>query len=315
MDVFGIEVYEEDYEFDPNWGPFDCLLEVARVCREKLMKEESMKINRPRRYEKMKYFENNALKLKGVVEEEAIGFKNDQKRLNNKNSGLKRKPESWKKNQEQEEVGLKSKRSKVNVPVCANPPPELHENIKQHIVGKMGGSDWLLVIQKPIYYSDINPVAARFSIPFSQIQTHEFLHREEAEDLNEKKAMEVKFLDPSLKETTLTFKKWSMGKSSTYNLTKKWNEVVKNNQLNVDDVVQLWSFRVESKLCFALVKFNINGAQQGREEGVGHSHSNCNEKDASSSHQEEEFVGCTRMCCEKWFWRNATRFAAKEKPR
>ncbi|XVE68270.1 hypothetical protein DITRI_Ditri09bG0054000 [Diplodiscus trichospermus] len=269
MDSFGIEVYEEDYEFDPNWGPFDYLLEVARVCREKLMKEDHfMNINRPRRYEKMKYFENNALKLKDVVEEEAaMGFKNDQKRLN-KNFGLKRKPaESWKKNQEQEKLGLKSKRSKVNAPVGANPPPELPENIKQHIVG-MGGSDWLLVIQKPIYYSDINPVACRFSIPLSQTQTHEYLYKEEAEDLDEKKAMEVQFLDPSLKETTLIFKKWSMGKSSTYNLTKKWNEVVKNNQLNIDDVVQLWSFLVESKLCFALVKVNINGAQQGSEEGV-----------------------------------------------
>ncbi|XVE92209.1 hypothetical protein REPUB_Repub01dG0077200 [Reevesia pubescens] len=45
-----------------------------------------------------------------------------------------------------------------------------------------------------------------------------------------------------------------MGKSSSYVMTNPWNSVVKNNRLKIDDIVQLWSFRVKSKLCFALVK-------------------------------------------------------------
>ena len=105
--------------------------------------------------------------------------------------------------------------------------------------------------------------------------------------MNENKAMEVPLLDPSLNEKTLTFKRWRMGKCSTYVLTTMWNLVAKNNQLKIDDVVQLWSFRVESSLCFALVK--VNDVQRGSKEGV--SQSKGNEKGASSSGQEEEYGG------------------------
>ena len=105
--------------------------------------------------------------------------------------------------------------------------------------------------------------------------------------MNENKVMKVSLLDPSLKETPLTFKRWRMGKCLTYVLTTMWNLVAKNNQLKIDDVVQLWSFRVESSLCFALVK--VNNVQRGSKEGV--SQSKGNEKGASSSGQEEEYGG------------------------
>ncbi|KAK6275391.1 hypothetical protein POUND7_005100 [Theobroma cacao] len=228
---------------------------------------------------KLKYFSNNA--------EEAINFKLGKKLI--KNGGLKRKLKSNK----EEEGGLKLKRSKIGIPSCSNPPPDLPENFKEHIVGKMGGSDWLLVIQKPIFFSDVNPRASRFSIPFSQIQSHEFLYKKEAEDLNDEKSMEVSLLEPSLEETTLSFRRWNMVKSSMYVLTTMWNSVVKNNQLEIDDVVQLWSFRVESCLCFALVK--VDDVQKGSEEWVRHSKSN--ENGASSSHQEEGHGGCRRISC------------------
>ncbi|XP_021295004.1 B3 domain-containing protein At5g24050-like [Herrania umbratica] len=152
----------------------------------------------------------------------------------------------------------------MGMPSYTNPPPDLPENFKKHIVGKMGGSDWLLVIQKPIFFSDVNPGASGFSIPFSQIQSHEFLYKKEAEDLNDKKDMQVRLLEPSLEEITLSFRRWNMVKSSMYVLTTRWNSVVKNNQLEIGDVVQLWSFRVESCLCFALVK--VDDVQKGSEE-------------------------------------------------
>ena len=285
MELLSVDDFK-DSEFGPDWCPFDYLLEVTRVGYDKYVRNGNYfkkKHGDENKRLVFKYFKNNALKLDDLMEGEVMGLKHE-KRLNKNNAGLKRKLES----KEQEDVGLKLKRSKMNVPVCPNSRPELPENFKEHIVGKMGGSDWLLVIQKILFYSDVNPGASRFSIPFSQIQTHEFLYKKEAEDLNENKVMEVRLLDPSLKEKTLTFKKWRMGKCSTYVLTKMWNWVAKNNQLKIDDVVQLWSFRVESKLCFALVKVNTS-VQQGSKEGVCQSKGN--EKGASSSGQEEEYGG------------------------
>ncbi|EOY23520.1 Uncharacterized protein TCM_015386 [Theobroma cacao] len=105
--------------------------------------------------------------------------------------------------------------------------------------------------------------------------------------------MQVRLLEPSLEETTLNFRRWNMVKSSMYVLTTMWNSVVRNNQLEIDDVVQLWSFRVESRLCFALVK--VDDVQKGSEEWVRHSKSN--ENGASSSHQEEGHGGCRRISC------------------
>ncbi|MBA0605671.1 hypothetical protein Godav_018222 [Gossypium davidsonii] len=118
----------------------------------------------------------------------------------------------------------------------------------------MGSRGLVLVIQKTIFFSDINPTASRFSIPFSQVKTHDFLNEAEAKELDDKNPMQVWLLDPSMKGTNITFNKWVMGSSSLYVLTNTWNPVVKNNQLKKGEMVQLWSFRVNSLLCFALVK-------------------------------------------------------------
>ncbi|XP_052489771.1 B3 domain-containing protein At3g25182-like [Gossypium raimondii] len=124
----------------------------------------------------------------------------------------------------------------------------------QLIVEEMGSRGLVLVIQKTIFFSDINPTASRFSIPFSQVKTHDFLNEAEAKELDDKNPMQVWLLDPSMKGTNITFNKWVMGSSSLYVLTNTWNPVVKNNQLKKGEMVQLWSFRLNSLLYFALVK-------------------------------------------------------------
>ncbi|XP_021294876.1 B3 domain-containing protein At1g05920-like [Herrania umbratica] len=260
MDLLSIDDFK-DSELGPNCSVFDYLLEVTRVAEDKLKKENF----------KIKQEEVDCMPMKNL----------------DKNSDLERELES----KLRQEEGLKLRRSKTEKPLCPNPPPDLPENFKEHIASKMGGSDWLLVIQKPIFFSDVNRGANRLSIPFSQIQRHEFLCKEEVEYLNDKKDMQVRLVEPSLEETTLSFRRWNMTKSSMYVLTKTWNSVVKNNQLKIDDVVQLWSFRVESSLCFALVK--VHDARQGSEEWVRH-----NETGASSSHREEGLGGWRRMRCE-----------------
>ncbi|MBA0706415.1 hypothetical protein Golax_018525, partial [Gossypium laxum] len=125
---------------------------------------------------------------------------------------------------------LKPKRSKKqDKPVCPIPPPDLPPKFRQLIVEEMGGKGVVLVIQKAIFYSDINLTANHFSIPFSQVKTHDFLNEAEAKELTGKNPMQEWLLDPSMKGTSITFNKWVMGSSSLYVLTNTWNPVVKNN--------------------------------------------------------------------------------------
>ncbi|MFQ6640599.1 hypothetical protein Gotur_015671 [Gossypium turneri] len=73
-----------------------------------------------------------------------------------KNGQLKRK------NRIQEENN-KNKR-----PITSYPPkPLLPESLIRHIVENMGGSNCILVIQKQLFLSDMNPQMSRLFIPFS----------------------------------------------------------------------------------------------------------------------------------------------------
>uniref|UniRef100_A0A7N2L8I4 B3 domain-containing protein n=1 Tax=Quercus lobata TaxID=97700 RepID=A0A7N2L8I4_QUELO len=56
---------------------------------------------------------------------------------------------------------------------------------------------------------------------------------------------------------------WDMPKdtgntSSTYALRSTWNYVQKSNGLEIDDVVQLWSFRVDKEACDDAASSNTN---------------------------------------------------------
>ncbi|PPR81372.1 hypothetical protein GOBAR_AA39346 [Gossypium barbadense] len=230
----------KDTKIDPNWGPFDYLLHVVHVDQQKFQKSH----NAPPPPEILCKQYHTGFKLR---------FK-----FNN-SVGLKRKRNL--KAVEEEDDGdwvapkLKPKRSKKQEKsVCPIPPSDLPPKFRQLIVEEMGGRDLVLVIQKTIFFSDINPTASRFSIPFSQVKTHDFLNEAEAKELDDKNPMQVWLLDPSMKGTSITLNKWVMGSSSLYVLTNTWNPIVKNNQLKKGDTVQLWSFRMNSLPCFALLK-------------------------------------------------------------
>ncbi|KAB2006522.1 hypothetical protein ES319_D11G351600v1 [Gossypium barbadense] len=140
-------------------------------------------------------------------------------------------------------------------PITSYPSkPLLPEGLKRHIVENMGGSNCVLVIQKQLFFSDVNPQASRLLIPFSQVESHEFLNESEVERLKKKEAIKACLVEPSMEETEINFKWWDMRKNLMYVITTSWNSIVKNNRLKVEDVVQLWSFRVNSTLYFALQK-------------------------------------------------------------
>ncbi|XP_050289206.1 B3 domain-containing protein At1g32030-like [Quercus robur] len=149
----------------------------------------------------------------------------------------------------------KNKRSKSGVPIELNLPFEYKNFIKT-----VKGFEELLLIQKALYPTDIAKMENRLSMPLGQIRA-KFLREEEKQDLDQHRMeVEVPFIEPSGTFNKAFLRQWDMkkasgSKSSMYVLKKNWNDIVMANKLKEDDVVQVWSFRLEKddQLCLALV--------------------------------------------------------------
>ncbi|KAL1541504.1 putative B3 domain-containing protein [Salvia divinorum] len=168
------------------------------------------------------------------------------------------------------------KRRKIPNPANNERPPlpeEFRNVIEEMARGANAPAPILkLVIQKQLYGTDLSSGHNRLSIPMSQI-ADDFLTEMEKEHLrghdesNKKKYLDVKIVGPSLAATeTSKFCRWDMGKkdggktSSSYVINGKWNAIVAKNKLRVGVVVQLWCFRDDRELCFALVRLPGNHA-------------------------------------------------------
>lgn len=57
--------------------------------------------------------------------------------------------------------------------------------------------------------------------------------------MTKKDAIKARLLQPSMEEIEINFNKWVMGNNSTYVITISWNSIMKRNQLEIDNVVQL----------------------------------------------------------------------------
>ncbi|GFZ16723.1 hypothetical protein Acr_25g0011320 [Actinidia rufa] len=144
------------------------------------------------------------------------------------------------------------------------PAPQLPAHFRANIEG-LNGSEIVLVFQKKLFDSDVSKGQCRLLMPHKQIKTHGFLTPEERDSLNKIgeriQHKEVRLIDPSCqKEWVVSLKIWEMGKSNNhhvnymYSLGKNWYKIVQSNGLKTGMIVQLWAFRVESNLRFALVK-------------------------------------------------------------
>ncbi|CAK9157858.1 unnamed protein product [Ilex paraguariensis] len=157
-----------------------------------------------------------------------------------------------------------------------NPPPPLPIEFRERIC-EMGGSekDAVLVIQKPLFSTDTSSGHNRFSIPLRQVRS-EFLDDSEKNYLKNHNgkavaAMEVTLISPTLEKWKVGFRRWEMKKetgktSSCYVINSTWRMIQKKNGLKPGMVMQLWAFRVNGELCFALVKLPRGGGGGG---GVG----------------------------------------------
>ncbi|KAH1122399.1 hypothetical protein J1N35_005559 [Gossypium stocksii] len=170
----------DDFKYkkiNPNWSHFDILLQVTEV--------DQLKLQKSRHNDHLKHFLYNA-PPRNMYSKLRFKFNNGV--------GLKRKRTlttlEEEDDREWEAPKPKLKRSKKqHKPFCPLPPPDLPLKFKQHILEEMGGTGLVLVIQNTIFYSDVNPTASRFSIPFSQVKTHDFLNEAEAKELAHKSPM------------------------------------------------------------------------------------------------------------------------------
>ncbi|PWA76032.1 hypothetical protein CTI12_AA199430 [Artemisia annua] len=134
---------------------------------------------------------------------------------------------------------------------------EVTERLKEFITSdEMNGSDMKLVIQKTLHMSDLKSDQNRLNLPFNQLETQEFLTDEEKRELEDNKAIEVRLVGPSLQmyEEPMTLKIWSMSCTKNYVLITNWNHFVADNikDLKKHSKIQLWAFRKDQQLCFAL---------------------------------------------------------------
>ncbi|KAF2306968.1 hypothetical protein GH714_022894 [Hevea brasiliensis] len=61
--------------------------------------------------------------------------------------------------------------------------------------------------------------------------------------------------------------KWNLAITSSYVLTS-WNKVLVRKEFKQNDVIQLWSFRVQRELHLALIKVALDGGNNGDGAGV-----------------------------------------------
>jgi hypothetical protein len=180
--------------------------------------------------------------------------------LGTKNSGNINKNQE---KQEEEEESRKTKKQRKNPTeikqAVPDRPPCMPTEFKDKIMG-LQGSDIKLVIQKELTITDMKASQDRLSIPRCQMR-YDFLSREEQVSLEEKEAdgihfkgMEVALIEPGLQVSTIFLKKWKLGSSSCYMLSKPWIKVAERNQLESSNTIQLWSFRVDQKPHLALIK-------------------------------------------------------------
>jgi hypothetical protein len=119
-------------------------------------------------------------------------------------------------------------------------------------IEQMNGVDVNLVIQKELTMSDVKGDNNRFNIPIDKmIEESILLTPLERLSFN----ISVSMLDHNLRIwDNMYLKKWKLGKSEVYNITGGWYKLVVENDLKKSQKIQLWSFRCNNRLNFALVK-------------------------------------------------------------
>ncbi|KAJ9555973.1 hypothetical protein OSB04_010587 [Centaurea solstitialis] len=128
-------------------------------------------------------------------------------------------------------------------------------------IRESGGSSesTVLVVEKRLTKSDVNRKEGRLLLmPILHDKVRAFLTAPEKERLDEKKDIEVTVFDPKLRKSMVNLRSWKM-KQKYLVFKTGWNQVVVANKLRENMVLQVWSFRVDEELRFALLRVDDDG--------------------------------------------------------
>ncbi|XP_071708959.1 B3 domain-containing protein At2g32645-like [Rutidosis leptorrhynchoides] len=143
------------------------------------------------------------------------------------------------------------------VPLVYN---DVTKRLKKFIENEMNGSEINVLIQKHITESDTRRNLNRLNMPMLQVLTHDFLTEDEKHYLDMNMEIEVPLVGPNLRmyEELMDLKVWSMSSSKNYVLKRCWFDFWEKNEVDLKEgeLIQVWSFRIENRLCFAIACVN-----------------------------------------------------------
>ncbi|GAA0172060.1 hypothetical protein LIER_41271 [Lithospermum erythrorhizon] len=171
-------------------------------------------------------------------------------------------PENKKmKNSNNNDGNVKKRKRTSGVLEGSNPPPTIPEEFKKIISKVAPGkniSEVKLVVQKKLEDTDCDGGQNRFSIPKDKLREH-FLEDVE----NGERYQMVHIIDPSLNHYDIKLSMWK----PFYALNgDSWKMIKKTNNLEPGMIMQLWGFRVNNELWFALVNLTTPIENVGMEE-------------------------------------------------
>ncbi|PIN12161.1 hypothetical protein CDL12_15235 [Handroanthus impetiginosus] len=153
-----------------------------------------------------------------------------------------------------EEEGVSKKRAKKTSDVM-DPAPDLPQAFKSHILDR--GCDLesvVLVTQKELTGTDVSTGHCKLSVRYNQVRNN-FLKPSEVGELDKEKGrVEAILFQPCSEECKISLRNWKS--NSEYALVHNWKEVCSRNGLKEGIQIQLWSFRRNNGLCFALVRLS-----------------------------------------------------------
>ncbi|XP_024987859.1 putative B3 domain-containing protein At3g24850 [Cynara cardunculus var. scolymus] len=166
---------------------------------------------------------------------------------------VKKRPLSSIDENNKKRMKIQDKKMHVRSPAISN---DTTDRLKRFITGEMKASNLKLVIQKILYATDLAKNQNRLSMPMNQLETLDFLTSDEKQLLDKYGEFKVPLLGPTLQMHTnpMTLRMWHLKTTSNYVLKTNWNQFVEKNKeyLTVNTKVQVWSFRREEQLCFAI---------------------------------------------------------------
>ncbi|KAK3205230.1 hypothetical protein Dsin_019276 [Dipteronia sinensis] len=235
---------ERGVKIDPEWTGFENLLVAAEVASQKHVEEEKIR----KKKKKVSDHQTCTFNSNKALEEKLMSSAINSHNINSykRSSGSHKSDGQRRSRNRQTDLDQK-------IPVL----PECFVNR----IDSLKGTHIRFVIEKVLYESDVNG-NSRLSILERQVR-QEFLTEYEIRGFHRDLKIPLrKFIEPSCREMldgTMLLNIWKMEKENgtityQYVLIGEWTNVRIRNGLKVGDQVQVWSFRIQEKLCLALVE-------------------------------------------------------------